>query len=70
LIGIGKKQHYVYIIDFGLAKRYREPRTGEHIPYKDGKNLTGTARYASVNTHLGIGKLFLYLPPNRTIKKR
>mmetsp|Transcript_17801 Transcript_17801/g.15711 ORF Transcript_17801/g.15711 Transcript_17801/m.15711 type:complete len:324 (-) Transcript_17801:53-1024(-) len=54
LIGIGKKQHYVYIIDFGLAKRYREPRTGEHIPYKDGKNLTGTARYASVNTHLGI----------------
>lgn len=54
MIGIGKKQHYVYIIDFGLAKRYREPWTGEHIPYKDGKNLTGTAWYASVNTHLGI----------------
>lgn len=55
LIGIGKKQHYVYIIDFGLAKRFRDPKTGEHIPYRDGKNLTGTARYASVNTHLGIG---------------
>jgi casein kinase 1 len=54
LIGIGKKQHYVYIIDFGLAKRFRDPKTGEHIPYRDGKNLTGTARYASVNTHVGI----------------
>jgi casein kinase 1 len=53
LIGVGKRQHYVYIIDFGLAKRYRDPKSSEHIPFKDGKNLTGTARYASVNTHIG-----------------
>jgi serine/threonine protein kinase len=54
LIGTGKKKHVLHIIDFGLSKRYREPKTGEHIPYKDGKSLTGTARYASVNTHVGV----------------
>ena len=49
----------VYMIDYGLAKRYKDPQTGVHIPYKDGKNLTGTARYASVNTHVGIGKVLI-----------
>ncbi|MCQ2818962.1 MAG: hypothetical protein MJ252_16985 [archaeon] len=53
-MGNGNKKNLVYAIDFGLAKRYRDPKTGTHIKYKDGKSLTGTARYASVNTHLGI----------------
>jgi casein kinase 1 len=44
----------IYLIDFGLSKRYKDPRTSKHIPYKDGKELTGTARYASLNTHLGV----------------
>jgi casein kinase 1 len=54
LIGLGKKANQVHIIDFGLAKKYRDPKTQHHIPYRENKNLTGTARYASVNTHLGI----------------
>lgn len=57
LMGLGKKGNLVYIIDFGLAKKYRDARTHQHIPYRENKNLTGTARYASINTHLGIGEL-------------
>eukprot|EP00461_Guttulinopsis_vulgaris_P001096 UN01096 len=53
LIGLGKKENIVHIIDFGLAKRYRDPRSMEHIGYSENKSLTGTARYASVHTHLG-----------------
>ncbi len=52
--GLGKKGNLVYIIDFGLAKKYRDARTHQHISYRENKNLTGTARYASINTHLGI----------------
>ncbi|XP_073292300.1 casein kinase 1-like protein 10 isoform X1 [Primulina huaijiensis] len=54
LMGLGRKANQVYIIDFGLAKKYRDLQTHKHIPYRENKNLTGTARYASVNTHLGV----------------
>ncbi|XVF88785.1 hypothetical protein PTKIN_Ptkin19aG0079300 [Pterospermum kingtungense] len=54
LMGLGRRANQVYIIDFGLAKKYRDSSTHQHIAYRENKNLTGTARYASMNTHLGI----------------
>ena len=54
-MGLGKEDNLVYIIDFGLAKKYRDARTHVHIPYRENKSLTSTVRYASINAHLGIG---------------
>ena len=52
LMGI-KEKNRLFLVDYGLAKKFID-KNGKHIPYKENKNLTGTARYASVNTHLGI----------------
>ena len=53
VMGTGKNANKCYIIDYGLAKKYRDQTTHQHIPYIEGKSLTGTARYASVNALLG-----------------
>lgn len=53
LIGLGKKASIIHMIDFGLAKQYRDPKTHKHIPFIESKSLIGTSRYASLNNHLG-----------------
>ena len=54
LIGTQDKSNIIFLIDFGLSKRYKNPKNHQHIPYREGRPLTGTARYVSINTHLGI----------------
>ncbi|KAI5304427.1 Casein kinase 1-like protein 5 [Ascosphaera pollenicola] len=53
LMGRGADACTVFVVDFGLSKRFRDGLTYQHIPYREHKSLTGTARYASLNTHLG-----------------
>jgi casein kinase 1 len=53
LVGLGDKSRILYIIDYGLAKQYRDPRTKHHISLKTNKSLTGTPRFASINNHRG-----------------
>lgn len=53
LIGIDNTK-LIHVIDFGLSKRYWNPKTKQHIPACEGKSLTGTPRYASINNHRGL----------------
>ena len=53
VMGRGSKSHIVYILDFGLSKKYWSSSHKCHIPFITGKKLTGTARYASINALSG-----------------
>ncbi|EIM85144.1 kinase-like protein [Stereum hirsutum FP-91666 SS1] len=55
VMGTHQASHLVNVIDFGLAKKYRDHRTGAHIPYhQDEHHGVGTSLFASINTHQGI----------------
>ena len=49
VMGNGENNAHLYIIDFGLAKKFRSSRTLVQYPYIKKKKLTGTARYASIH---------------------
>ena len=53
VMGLNNKSDIIYILDFGLAKKYRSSRTLQHIKFNINKKLTGTARYASINALRG-----------------
>lgn len=44
------KSNRVYLIDFGLARKFRLP-SGEIRPPRKSAGFRGTARYASINSH-------------------
>jgi len=52
--GLNEKRKYIYILDFGLSKKFRSSKTLKHYPVIKSKNLTGTARYASINALNGL----------------
>ena len=52
-IGLKKYKNTIYMIDYGLTRKFCDSHKN-HIPYKEGKHLTGTALYASIYTHKGI----------------
>ena len=54
LIGNEKNNSIVYLCDFGLSKKFRDTKTGMHIPYKCEKKFLGTLSFSSIYTHLGI----------------
>ena len=64
-MGLDINSSNVYLIDFGLSKKYRSSKTFEHYEKKNNKKLTGTARYASINALIGMGNLKIILEQSR-----
>jgi len=52
VIGVNEENGMIHLIDFGLARLYKNLQ-GLHVAMREGYGLIGTARYASINAHLG-----------------
>ena len=53
LLGLERNTSTLYLIDYGLSSLYRDSTTGAHMQFSGHKSLVGTARYVSLNTHMG-----------------
>ena len=54
VIGKGKNEKLIYMIDFGLSRHYLIEKTQQHIPMKSDRAIVGTLRYISMNCHEGL----------------
>ena len=52
-MGLKENCNMVYLIDYGLAKRYINSVTRQHIPFNEKKSMVGTPRYCSINSQMG-----------------
>ena len=52
-MGLAEESNTVIFVDFGLTRTIIDPATGNHIAFVGGKNLIGTCRYVSLNSHMG-----------------
>ena len=52
-MGLGDQCHTIFIVDFGLAQKYRHPTTGNHIPFRQVQCIRGTPAFSSIHSHLG-----------------
>ncbi len=53
VMGLNKDNDKLFVIDFGLSRKYRSSKTLKHYPLVNKKSLTGTARYASIHAMQG-----------------
>ena len=53
VVGLNELSQYLYIVDFGLAKKFRSSTSLQQIAFSNRNKIVGTARYASINALKG-----------------
>lgn len=53
VIGANENHGNIYLLDFGLSKKFSSGDIGNHIDFSKNKSLIGSMRYASIRNHKG-----------------